>query len=197
MRRKIFWITLWVTMALWFGNLWADIGDPVGPADTADVSAAAESPNDAPSPAAPDPAETEPTAPAVVEEPTAPAAVEEPIVEVEAVADEAPQATDVAEVVAALPPIAWDRSNWPVTIFRPASGATVHHPVYFADFPPAARIEDSPTRLLAALGDAKADVYGMANTADLVIQPAKFCGDLVLLPINAAITWPWKPTTTP
>ena len=102
--------------------------------------------------------------------------------------------------VAAPESSALNRDAWPVVVVAPVTGVTLHRPAYFEDYrPDDADVEWATPE--AAFDDVvqadTSETLGLANAADLVVQPAKFALDLVTLPVRAVLTPPWATVSTP
>lgn len=178
MRRKVLWLTFWVTMTFWLGHAWGcaartrvQEGRWAGRGPAVDV---------------PTVAENQPTS-------LGPAAEG-------AVPRSGPTATAGPEggmAAADLP----RQDLWPEMVIGPASGVTRHWPVYFQDWewrrPEAgASSQLMAEQLTAAMEAAQAD--GAADrAADAVVQAGKFALDLGTLPLKILIEPPWTREVTP
>jgi hypothetical protein len=95
-----------------------------------------------------------------------------------------------------------DRSNWTPMLVGPADGRTRHFPIYFEDPKREELYTDvlaQPTaqrQMTAALQSGDPTLTG-GNLLSIVLEPADFALDAVLLPVRAVITPPWRRVTTP
>ncbi len=203
MWHKVKWLTFWVSMTLWFGNVWGcasrvedqnykasqpdrpstfDRFDSQGTVPVGDANASYVFVNDEAAPAAATPA----TAAA------APHAA--PAIAPAVALDQQPM-----PMLAGL-----DRSHWPKIKTGVAIGRTRHLPAYFNDYPPdraepAIRFDDpQATQLEAAMaGNEDHGLFDGHHALQLISQPVKTALDIILLPYRMFVAPPWSAAYTP
>jgi hypothetical protein len=212
MRHKVKWLVFWVSMVLWFGNIWGC----TAPGEEQNYkSTAPERPNrferyDSQRTA---PAEGQPAGTVYVAEEVQPAAPPDTKPADVKAADPVPtnaapagtktaDAADSSETEPSLRGL--DRSHWPKLKPRAEVGATYHGPVYYKDYPadrqePKVNFSDPlEAQLQAALsGTRDHGLIDGHHALQLLSQPVKFGLDTILLPYRMVVTPPWKLVTTP
>jgi hypothetical protein len=87
-------------------------------------------------------------------------------------------------------------------IVTPADGRTTHNPTYYGEVPlrrdalNPALIDDPAARLAAALDDASADNWSLANWADALTAPLQWGARSVLIPVRQVTGDPLLETVT-
>ena len=99
--------------------------------------------------------------------------------------------------------VGMDRSNWPRIIVGTADGTVTHGPIYFRDCPirheqrPIDNTWEESEKLRVALDRAMADHWSAANLVGGFANPPKFGFDLLTLPIEFVKTPVWTTQSTP
>ena len=192
MRRRIVWLTIWMTLVCWLGH---------GPGCTSSTRVEVDS-------------DAEPIAVASTEDEgtiegdaiSESNEVVEPDVDTAEVHDE----TASAEYPITIPYnetepslIGMNRFDWPRSVVRPADGRTWHDAIYFRDSRigivarPVDHTMTESEKLKAALDGAKAANWSSDNLAGGFANPPKFGLDLLALPFSFVATPGWQKQSTP
>ncbi len=205
MWNKVSWLVFWVSMVLWFGNLWGcatpnvqqphyNVSEPAPKAPSRDDYGRSVLARD-------DAEETVPVA--FLQEQPAPAA---PAPANEATKAETPRPADAPAPAPAgdAPSLkGLDRSHWAKIKVKPDIGTTAHYPTYFKDCPfdraePAIKESDpADVQLEAALAGSQNHIWDWFHGQQMLAQPLKFGYDTVALLPRMVITPPWREATTP
>ncbi len=208
MWHKVSWLVFWVSMVLWFGNMWGcaapgmeqnyKVGEPERRSPSReDYGRSVLAREDA----------DETLEVAFVQEqpaPAAPAAAAAPAATSDAPKADAPKPADAPAPAADAPSLnGLDRSHWAKIKVKPDVGVTRHYPLYYKDCPfdrpePAINESDSLDKQLeASLAGAENHSWDWFHGQQRLAQPVKFSYDTVLLLPRMLITPPWREKTTP
>jgi len=182
MRRKILWVTFWMTMVYWLGQasgctaaFWQKPSGSLAAVTTHPTNESTEAPPDHAAVA------------------TAPARAEEIDLD------------GFQEQVDAIEPSlrGMDRSHWKPIKTSAAYGTVRHRPIYLLDC--AIPEDDKPLdldkpesqKLAAALAGAEASGWNRTNRSSALANPPKFGFDLLTLPIKFIMTPGWKEQYSP